>query len=128
MKKDPIFVLNTVAQTIFDKKGSNILALDLHGVSSVTDYVIIAEGNVDRHVVSIAQAVRDSLEKIGENPIYVEGMSIGDWVVLDYGNFMVHLFMPGVREKYQLERLWQEGEIVDLQINSSIDKVASYSS
>ena len=128
MKKDPIFVLNTIAQTIFDKKGSNILALDLHGVSCVTDYVIIAEGNVDRHVVAIAHAVLDALEKIGEKPIYVEGKTMGDWVVLDYGNFMVHLFMPGVREKYQLERLWQEGEIIDLQINSSMDKIASYSS
>lgn len=116
-KADPIFYLNAIAQTIFDKKGSNILALDVREISSLTDYVIIAEGNVDKHVIAIAQAIIERLQQLGYPPIYVEGIKTGDWVVIDYMHIMVHLFMPGLRDKYQLEQLWREGEIVDLQID-----------
>ncbi|MGC1879530.1 MAG: ribosome silencing factor [Rhabdochlamydiaceae bacterium] len=116
-KADPLFYLNVIAQTIFDKKGSNILALDVKEISSLTDYVIIAEGNVDKHVIAIADAIIDRLRQLGQPPIYVEGIKTGDWVVIDYLHIMVHLFMPGLRDKYQLEQLWREGYIVDLQID-----------
>ena len=118
-KADPLFYLNAAAQAIFDKKGSNILALDVHEISTLTDYVIIAEGNIDKHVIAIAHGVIDQLEKLGETPIFVEGIQTGDWVVIDYLHFMIHLFMPGLRDKYQLEQLWREGHIVDLQIDVS---------
>src|SRR5688572_21562037 len=62
-------ILNRIAQAIFDKKGMNILGLDVRGVSTLTDYVIIAEGNVDRHVVAIASAVIDVLKKEGYAPV-----------------------------------------------------------
>ncbi|MBS0603652.1 MAG: ribosome silencing factor [Verrucomicrobia bacterium] len=114
---NPLFYLNSIAQAIFDKKGFNILALDVHEISSLTDYVIIAEGNIDKHVAAIAQAIIDQLEQLGQKPVYVEGMKDGDWVVIDYLHIMVHLFMPGLRDKYQLEQLWKEGHIVDLQID-----------
>ncbi len=117
MKHDPLNVLNKIAQTIYDKKGMNILALDLRKFSTITDYVLIAEGNVDRHVIAIAKAVMDELKKLQERPFHVEGIHTGDWVVLDYLDIMVHLFMPGLREKYHLEELWKEGEIIDLTIN-----------
>jgi ribosome-associated protein len=123
MMKDDRTLLNTIAQIIFDKKGSNILALDLRGVSTITDYVVIAEGNVDRHVVAIANAIEQTLAEQGIKPVHVEGLQTGDWVVIDYLQIMVHLFMPGLRDKYQLEQLWREGEIVDLQIETS-SKVA----
>lgn len=119
MKKSPLDSINLVAQTIYDKKGFNILALDVRGLSSITDYLVIAEGNVDRHVAAIGKAVVEELEKQGEEPIHVEGFQTGDWVVLDYSDFIVHIFMPGFREKYSLERLWKESEIVDLIINIS---------
>jgi ribosome-associated protein len=109
-------ILNTIAQTIFDKKGINILALDVTGISTVTDYVLIAEGNVDKHVLSIAHAIVDALEPLGMRPFTEEGMKSGDWVVLDFFDVMVHLFMPGLRDKYQLEELWRMGKIIDLQI------------
>ncbi len=118
MIKDDQSLLNAIAQTIFDKKGLNILALDLRGISSLTDYVIIAEGNVDRHVIAIGAAIEQTLKEQGVRPIHVEGMSTGDWVVIDYLQVMVHLFMPGLRDKYQLETLWRNGEIVDLQIET----------
>ena len=119
MKKQPADHLNTVAQAIFDKKGFNILALDVRGISSITDYIVIAEGNVDRHVIALAKAIEDALEKEGEKPVFVEGMTHGDWVVLDYMQLMIHLFMPGLRDKYQLEKLFPQAEIVDLDIDTS---------
>lgn len=118
MDKDYQTVLNTIAQTIFDKKGINILVLDLRGISTITDFVVIAEGNVDRHVIAIGQAVEQALKERGIRPINVEGMQTGDWVVIDYLHVMVHLFMPGLRDKYQLETLWKAGKIVDVQIDT----------
>ncbi|HAZ15581.1 MAG: ribosome silencing factor [Chlamydiae bacterium GWC2_50_10] len=108
--------LNLIAQAIFDKKGYNILALDVRGLSSITDYVVIAEGSVDRHVMALARCIEEELRKRDLKPLYREGGKVGDWVVLDYGFVMVHLFQPGVREKYCLEELWQEAKIVDLSI------------
>jgi ribosome-associated protein len=122
MKLESQDLLNLIAQTIFDKKGSNILALDVRGFSTITDYTVIAEGNVDRHVIGIANAVIDALEKVGEKPLYVEGLDAGDWVVIDYLHIMVHIFMPGLREKYHLEDLWKQGEIVDLKIDVSLNR------
>lgn len=119
MKVSTLEMLNTIAQVIYDKKGFNILALDVKGLSSITDYIVVAEGNVDRHVASIGKAIIDELDEKGIKPVHVEGFKTGDWVVLDYCDVMVHLFMPGLREKYSLERLWNESKIVDLDIDVS---------
>jgi ribosome-associated protein len=122
MQTNHQFLLNLIAQTIFDKKGINILALDVKKLSSITDYVLIAEGNVDRHVIAIAKAIEKAMQQVGETPQHVEGIHRGDWVVLDYFHIMVHLFMPGLREKYHLEDLWKDAEIVDLNIELSACK------
>ncbi|MBS3904101.1 MAG: ribosome silencing factor [Simkania sp.] len=119
MLKNDQSLLDAIAQAIFDKKGSNILALDLRGISGLVDFVVIADGNVDRHVIAIATAVKQALDELGMKPLHVEGLQTGDWVVLDYMHVMVHLFMPGLRDKYQLEKLWRDGEIVDLHIETS---------
>ncbi len=118
-KKDPSFYLNPIAQAIYDKKGFNILALDVRSISNLTDYIIIAEGNIEKHVSAIADAVIDQMERLGVRAVYTEGLKDGDWVVIDYLHIMVHLFMPGLRDRYQLEQLWKQGEIVDLQIDVS---------
>lgn len=114
----PMPLLNKIAQVIYDKKGMNILGLDVRGVSSLTDFVIIAEGNVDRHVSAIAHAVIDTLKEEGIKPLHVEGIQEGDWVVIDFLDMMVHLFMPGLREKYRLEDLWKNGQILELHIDT----------
>ena len=113
---DILSLLESIAQAIFDKKGINILALDVREVSSLTDYVLIAEGMVDRHVMALGQEVLHILKEKGELPLNTEGMQHGDWVVLDFGSYMVHLFMPGVRDKYKLEELYRQGKIVNLNI------------
>jgi len=126
MQKDDLFILNTIAQTIFDKKGMNILALDVRNCSSMTDYVLIAEGSVGRHVIAIASAIEASLKELGISPSHEEGVKTGDWIVIDYMEIMVHIFIPGVREKYRLEELWSDAEIVDLSIDVSSLQSSGY--
>ena len=111
-------MLNSIAQMIYDKKGFNILALDVQGLSTITDYLLIAEGNVDRHVMSMAQTIVAGLGESGEKPIHTEGLMTGDWIVLDYGQVMVHLFTPGLRDRYSIEHLWPESKLVELEINT----------
>ena len=85
----------------------------------MTDYVLLAEGNVDRHVIALARAVEQTLIEQGVRALHIQGLQVGDWIVMDYMHFMVHLFMPGLRDKYQLEQLWQKGKIVDLHIETT---------
>lgn len=105
-----------IAQALYDKKGFNILALDVRTVSDLTDYCMIVEGNVERHVKALAHHVLDEAKKSGASPLCVEGEAEGDWVVMDFGTVIVHILLPEMREKYALEELWKEGEIVDLDI------------
>ena len=80
---------------------------------------MIAEGNVDRHVTSIAKSIIEALQESNERPLHTEGLQTGDWVVLDYGQIMIHIFSPGLRNKYALEKLWGESKIVDVDIDIS---------
>ena len=127
MKREPIKLLEIIAQTIYDKKGFNIFAMDVKGISSITDFILIAEGNVDKHVVAIAETVQQEMKRLDERAMHTEGMQNGDWVVLDFVEIIVHIFMPGIREKYRLERLWNEGKIIDLDINYEKSSEAGHS-
>jgi ribosome-associated protein len=109
--------LSDIAQAIFDKKGFNILVLDVREVCTMTNYFIIAEGHVDRHVNALGVTVIDLLASQGLRPLHVEGQQAADWMVLDYGDFVIHLFIPELREKYALEELWHEGVVVDVEIS-----------
>ena len=111
--------LNLIAQAIFDKKGFNIFVMDVRGLTTITDYLVIAEGNVDRHVLAIGNAVIEEMEKAGHQVVQVEGRHHPDWMVIDFGDVFVHIFTPGTREKYRLELLWNEGKIVDVAIDVS---------
>lgn len=117
MKLASLQLLDFIAQIIYDKKGFNILALDVREISTLTDYFIIAEGSSDKHVTAIAKSIIEKLKENGHKSIHTEGMQQGDWIVIDYLEFVIHLFMPGIREKYRLEELWQEGKIVDVKID-----------
>jgi len=113
-------MLNFISQVIYDKKGTNILALNVQGISNITDYMLIAEGAVERHGTAIARSIIDQMEELGTPLLRAEGLKEGDWIVLDYGQIIVHIFAkPGLREKYSLERLWEKSEIVDLTIDVS---------
>jgi ribosome-associated protein len=109
-------LLNVIAQAIYDKKGFNILVLDVRGISTLADYYIIAEGNVGRHVSSLSSAIREAMHSQKIAPLHIEGEREGDWVVLDFGDVVIHLFTPEFRERYALEELWKESKIVDVKI------------
>ena len=113
--------LEKVAQAIYDKKGINILVLDVRDICTMTDYFVIAEGTVDRHVKALSQTIMDAFTSEKREPLHAEGQQEGDWVVLDYGDFVVHLFTPQLREKYAFEKLWTKGKIVDVKINTGLE-------
>lgn len=111
-------MLTCICQSLFDKKGCNIITLDLRHLGLLTDYFVIAEGSVEKHVQALSRAVCDRMLECGAKPLYIEGKSVGEWVVVDFSHIMVHLFIPETREKYELEQLWQEAKIVDVPINT----------
>jgi ribosome-associated protein len=119
MKKDSKEIIDVICQTIYDKKGSNIIALDVKGISSITDYIIVAEGNVDRHLNAIANSIIDELRDIGEKPLHIEGKNESDWIVIDFINIIVHLFLPKEREKYKIEQMFQDANIIETNIKIS---------
>lgn len=86
-------------------KAEDIVSYDLVGRSSLTDYMIIASGKSARQVAAMAEHLREKLEAMGKRPS-IEGLPGGDWVLVDTGDVIVHLFRPEVREFYQLESLW----------------------
>lgn len=108
-------LLDGIAQIIYDKKGSNILALDVSKYSSLTEYFVFAEGNVERHVAAIAKALTSD-SNLNLKVYQMEGAGSGDWVVIDFGHIIVHLMTQEVRETYNLELIWKAGSIVDLNI------------
>lgn len=114
--------LKLVCQAITDKKGFNIVVIDVRRVCSMTDYFIIAEGNVDRHVTALAKHVEDMLRTVDFKPSHVEGMREGEWVVLDYMDIVIHLFIPELREHYALEEVWKEGKIVNVPVKYRREK------
>ena len=109
-------MLKRLAGVISDKKGFNLLALDVRGESSMTDYFLIAEGNVNKHVQSLARAVEEVLKEEGVSSGHIEGAAEGDWIVIDCFQVIIHLFTPSSREYYRLERVWEKGKIVDLEL------------
>jgi len=92
-----------------NKKALNVKLLEVRGISSLTDYLLLASGTSDRHVQAVAEEVRMGLkQQHATAPLAVEGMEDGRWVLLDYGDVMVHVFQPEVRDFYDLEGLWSE--------------------
>ena len=95
-----------------DNKANDVVVLNLQGISSLTDYFIIASGTSDTHVRAVAERVMEELKKEGTRVYHVEGLQQGRWVLLDYVDFVVHVFHPALRSFYQLERLWGDAEVI----------------
>ncbi|MEO7086439.1 MAG: ribosome silencing factor [Gemmatimonadaceae bacterium] len=101
-----------------DMKGVDVVLLDLRGVTDMTDYFLVASGTSDTHVRSIGDHIIEQLKKEGNRVAHVEGLEKGRWVLLDYVDFVVHIFHPTLRNFYQLERLWADAESVALEGNA----------
>lgn len=101
-------LVQRAARACVDNRAERVVILDLHGVSDMTDYFVIASGTSDTHVRALGEHVMEELAKVGQRPNHQEGLTKGRWVLLDYVDFVVHLFHPTLREFYQLERLWSD--------------------
>lgn len=101
-----------MVKVLDEKKGINLLTLDLKELDAFTHYLLIVEGSSTTHVRALANAVIEKLREL-EKPICVEGMDLSEWVVLDYGSIVLHILLPELRERYRIETLWQKGKIVD---------------
>jgi ribosome-associated protein len=93
-----------------DKKAEDLIVLDLTKASAFTDFFVICTGTNRRQVQAIADAVHESLTKRGSKPALTEGYERGEWILIDYFDFIVHVFMPATREFYSLEKLWGDAE------------------
>jgi ribosome-associated protein len=101
-----------VIESLQAHKAQNLLVLDLRGLSDATDFFVIASGTSDTHVRALAENVIEALGHHSSRPHHVEGLSGGRWVLLDFVDFVVHVFHPALREFYQLERLWADAPAV----------------
>ena len=100
-------LLKFTLKSLENDKGIDIVSIDLIGRSSIADYMIVASGNTARQVTAIANNLIKKYKDIGLRLTSPEGMSNGDWVLIDTGDVIVHIFRPEVREFYQLEKMWQ---------------------
>ena len=90
-------------------KAEDAITIDLSGKSSIADFMVVASGRSNRHVASVAENVIKDLEQAHVSRVRVEGLRQGDWVLIDGGDVIVHLFRPEVREHYNLEKMWSAG-------------------
>jgi ribosome-associated protein len=98
--------------TLEDKKGEDIVLIDVHAVTSFTDYFIICTGTSNRMLNALADAINEKTREQHQKKGRVEGTPDAGWIVLDYGDIVVHIFDDELRKFYQLEELWKEGKIL----------------
>lgn len=107
---EPSALVERAGQLALERKALDVASLDLRGISSATDYFLLATGTSDTHVKSIADHIIDELRTEGVRANHVEGLQGGRWVLIDYIDVVVHVFQASVRDFYQLEELWGDAE------------------
>lgn len=100
--------VRTAVAAIQGLRGLDLRVLDLDEISDFTEFFLLCSGSSERQVRAIADAVEEKLREVGSRPLHVEGYDNGSWVLLDYGDFLVHIFSESTREYYRLERLWAD--------------------
>ena len=101
------------AALALDKKALAVKVLDIGRLTSIADYLVLASGRSDKQTQAIADSVRQGLKKFGK-PLDIEGMKEGNWVVIDYGDVIVHVFQEEVRRHYNLDELWSAAASVPI--------------
>lgn len=102
------------ARAAIDKKAENVKVLDISGFSAFTDYFVICSGISDRQVQAISDAIVQTLKSEGKDTLSVEGYAEGRWVLIDFGDIVVHVFLDALRDYYDLENLWGEAPRVKI--------------
>ncbi|WP_421856415.1 ribosome silencing factor [Oricola sp.] len=103
-------ILELVKDSLEDSKAEDIVSIDIRGKSAMADYMVVASGRSHRHVSAVADQLLRGLKDAGHGTARVEGLSSADWVLIDAGDVIVHVFRPEVRDFYALEKIWQEPE------------------
>lgn len=103
-------VLAMVLAQLDDDQAQDVVTIPLEGKSSIADHMIIASGRSTRQVASMAQKLAEKIKQAGFGPVRLEGLPAADWVLIDAGDVVVHLFRPEVRSFYNLERMWAFGD------------------
>ncbi len=106
-------LLSKITMWLDDAKAEDIVTIDLKGKSSIGDYMVIASGRSDRHVGAIAEQVQRKLKEAGQGRVRMEGQPQCDWVLIDTGDIIVHVFRPEVRDFYNLEKMWSADRNLD---------------
>lgn len=109
----PESVMTMVVDAAEDKKAMNVVALNLEGLSMVTDYFVICHGNSETQVQAIATEIRKQAEEKGVTVRGIEGMNTARWVLVDLGDVVAHVFHRDDREYYNIERLWSDAKVVE---------------
>jgi ribosome-associated protein len=104
-----------IVEAALKKKASKPVLLEMRGVTSFTDFFFICSGSSDRQVQAVAEGIREALEEKGFRPLGLEGMLEGKWVLMDYEDVVVHIFLEPVRQFYDLEGLWLDAPRISLQ-------------
>lgn len=113
--EDKVFQkLKKVVFAIDDKLGKDLKVLDIHGISSIADYFIIASGSNKNHVQSIVDNIEELLREEGYSPKQVEGYHSASWILLDYGDVIIHIFDDENRSFYDMDRMWKDGISLDM--------------
>jgi ribosome-associated protein len=99
-------VLQAVKSSLDHDKADDVVVIDLAGKTSIADYMIVASGTSKRHIAAMSDHILEKVKEIGATSIATEGTGYCDWVLIDSGDVVVHLFRPEIREFYALERLW----------------------
>jgi ribosome-associated protein len=98
---------------IAEKKGADILLLDITPISLLTDYFIVASGDSERQINAIVDGIKSKVKaELRTNPLHVDGKPDSGWVVMDYGGIIIHIFSPEARSYYRLEELWDDARVV----------------
>ena len=103
-------MLKLTLQSLEDNKAFDVVSINLIGRSSIADYMIVASGNSSRQVTSMADNLVKTYKEIGLRPSSPEGMSNGDWVLIDAKDILIHIFRPEVRDFYSLEKMWLKNQ------------------
>ena len=112
--REPASAAMRAASMCLDMKANDVVLLNLRGVTDMTDFFVIASGTSDTHVRAIGEHLISELKKVGVRVHHVEGVQQGRWVLLDFVDFVVHIFHPTLRSFYQIERLWSDAEVVPI--------------
>lgn len=113
------WILDTALDALDDKKAKDVRAIDISHLTTIAHYFVMASGTSVTHIKSLADNVEEKLKEKGLNTLHIEGYNTARWILMDYGDVVVHIFHEEDREFYGLERLWQDGKEIILKARNA---------